>query len=71
MVVEVRVGGGGGIGELSMVVVAREVKAKVWLSDWQTWECMRVVVRSLCFTETRGRDCVLLIRSRGRWGKCG
>lgn len=37
-------------------------------------ECMRVLFHSLyAVGDSRGtrRDCRLVIRSRGRWGKCG
>nr|DAD37629.1 TPA_asm: hypothetical protein HUJ06_008270 [Nelumbo nucifera] len=37
-------------------------------------ECMRDLVWFLCFIKNSKRvrrDCGLVIRSRGRWGKCG
>lgn len=40
----------------------------------KTGECMRVLFRSLwAVADSRGtrRDCGFMIRSRGRWGKCG
>ncbi|KAK9162647.1 hypothetical protein Syun_003549 [Stephania yunnanensis] len=45
-----------------------------WEAKLEDEGCMRDLVRFLCFVKNLGRlrrDCGLVIRSRGRWGKCG
>ncbi|KAK9128465.1 hypothetical protein Syun_017262 [Stephania yunnanensis] len=45
-----------------------------WEAKLEDKGCMRDLVRFLCFVKNLGRlrrDCGLVIRSRGRWGKCG
>ncbi|KAK9111458.1 hypothetical protein Scep_018977 [Stephania cephalantha] len=45
-----------------------------WEAKLEDEGCMRDLVRFLCFVKNLGRlrrDCGLVIRSGGRWGKCG
>ena len=58
----------------SMIVVSIGVAAAVVVDLSEEEECMRDLIRVLCFSKNSNRvtrDSGFVIRSRGRWGKCG